>query len=251
MAREEFRQQEKMPRKPLRELLGPDLSPSPAPSLSLVAGPAEGKTLVLFVNGNASRDWRTETELLQALTSANHAVAVLDPRGVGPSRPRLTVAGHDYADPISSVDANIAYNAFLVGRTLIGLRVADVLAAVRRTISDTKPRKVVICGRADGGLVACFAAAIEPAIEGFAAESIPLSFAPLFSAEGFPINASSIVPGLLREFGDLPDLLEEIRPWPVLVANVVGEKPRGVPSSEVRDGPFSTNPRVLIDWLRR
>ena len=30
------------------------------------------------------------------------------------------------------MEENIAYNAFLVGKSLLGMRVADVLAAVRR-----------------------------------------------------------------------------------------------------------------------
>ena len=38
-----------------------------------------------------------------------------------------------------------------------------------------------------------------------------LSFRPLFSAEGTPINAASILPGLLRDFGDVADVLARDR----------------------------------------
>ena len=48
------------------------------------------------------------------------------------ARTRLTVPGHDYADPLVGVEENIAYNAFLVGKSLLGMRVTDVLVAVRK-----------------------------------------------------------------------------------------------------------------------
>ena len=38
-----------------------------------------------------------------------------------------------------------------------------------------------------------------------------LSFRSLFSAEGVPINAASILPGLLQKFGDVADVLAQDR----------------------------------------
>ena len=54
-----------------------------------------------------------------------------------------------------------------------------------------------------------------------------LSFRSLFSAEGCPINAASILPGLLQQFGDVADILAQIAPRKVLVASAGRE---GVPS---------------------
>jgi hypothetical protein len=51
----------------------------------------------------------------------------LNVAGVGPFTVGLTVRGHEYTSPIVGVAANIAYNAFLAGRTLLGLRVGDVI----------------------------------------------------------------------------------------------------------------------------
>jgi len=91
---------------------------------------------------------------------------------------------HDYADALAGVEENIAYNAFLVGKSLLGMRVADVLAAVRQLTAKVKPRRLVLCGRRDDALVACLVAAVEPAISGVAAEELLLSFLPLFDATG-------------------------------------------------------------------
>jgi hypothetical protein len=209
-----------------------------------------GKPLVLCVNGNETPDWREQRDFLRALEAAGHGVAVVDPRGTGASRLSLkSREGGDYADPISGVEENVAYNAFLVGRSLLGLRVSDVLAVVRALTAGTRPPRVVLCGRRDAALVACFAAAVEPAIDAVATEEMLRSVLPLFSAEGHPLNAASILPGLLRDFSDLPDVLARVGPRRVLVAAGVGDA-RDLPSVRLTADRFTRDPRVLTDWLR-
>ena len=155
--------------------------------------------MLVCINGNEARDWREEAVLLKAAEHEGHAVMVIDPRGVGAARPSIFARAPHYADPLSGAEENIAYNAFLVGKSLLGMRVADVLAAIGRIGETVKPRRIVVCGRRDAALVACLAAAVDPAIDRVACEDMLLSFRPLFAAEGFPINAASILPGLLAE----------------------------------------------------
>src|SRR5207244_2628833 len=207
------------------------------------------RTLVVCVNGNESRPWQDEKELLRALEGRGHAVVVIDPRGVGPLRPNLAVRGHDYADPLAGVEENIAYNAFLVGKSLLGMRVTDVAAAVRQLTEKRRPAQVVLCGRSDAALVACLAAAIDPSVTRVAVEGLPLSFGPLFDSVGRPVNAASILPGLLRDFGDVTDILAEIAPRKVLVSAGVGTLPRRPPSVEVTDRSIVAEPDRLLNWL--
>jgi dienelactone hydrolase len=248
LALEEFRRREKPVRRPLRDLL--HLDPADADPRIAEVAVGTGKTLVVCVNGNESPDWREEQEFLRALARADCGIVVVDPRGVGASRPALAVRGHDYTDPLSSVEANLAYNAFLVGRSLLGLRVADVSAAVRKVNAESKPRRVVLCARRDSALVSCFAAAVDPAIEAVATEEMLRSVLPLFSAEGHPINAASILPGLLRDFGDLPEVLAQIAPRRVLVAAGIGGGAPEMPSVHITTERFTRDPRVLTEWLR-
>jgi hypothetical protein len=250
LALEEFGKRAKPARRPLRELLRPDPELADFRVTEVAAG-REGGTLVVLVNGNEARGWQDEKEFLAALGKRGLAVAVADPRGVGPLRPDLAVKGHDYADPLCGVEENVAYNAFLVGKSLLGMRVTDVLAAVRKLIEKAKPARMVLGGRADAALVACLAAAVEPAVTHVAAEGLPLSLLPLFEPEGRPVNAASILPGLLRDFGDVADILAEIAPRKVLAAAGVGALARRVPSVEVTDRGFVQNPAVLLDWLGR
>jgi hypothetical protein len=174
---------------------------------------------------------------------------VIDPGGVGKSRPSIFAGSPHYADPLSGVEENIAYNAFLVGKSLVGMRVAEVLAAIKRSQEKVEPRSIIVCGRRDAALVACLAAAVCPAIDGVACEDMLLSFRTLFSAEGPAINAASIVPGLLQQFGDVADVIARIAPRKVLLASGIGELPNPAPHVRIMPGRFSAEPQRLIDWL--
>jgi hypothetical protein len=250
LALEEFRRAQRPRRKTLREVLKLDIDRAD-PLVSEVDGSsAAGKPLVVGINGNEAPDWREAENLFQALKRAGHAVAIVDPRGVGRRRANLSVAGHSYTNPISSVEANIAYNAFLVGQSLLSLRVADVLAAVQLLKRDRKPSRIILCGRHDAAIVACLVAAIDKNIERVAAEALVLGYMPLFAPQGLPVSAANIVPGFLRDFGEIPDVLEQISPRKMLIAAGLGAMPRQLPSSaQLSEAAFSKDPRVLTQWL--
>ena len=162
LALEEFNKTKKPARTALRDLLRLDADLAEF-HLTEVAPPKKGQPLVVCVNGNERRDWREEKDFLAGLTKES-PVVVVDPRGVGKLRCPLTIKGRDYADPLDGVEENIAYNAFLVGKTLLGMRVTDVLAAVKQLTAKVKPTKLVLCGRRDAALVVALAAAVESSI---------------------------------------------------------------------------------------
>ena len=91
------------------------------------------------MNGNETRDWREETRFLDGLVGKGLAVAVVDPRGVASRRTKKSARGYPYTNPLGGVDENIAHNAFLVGKTLIGMRVTDVLRPWGRFASGVSP----------------------------------------------------------------------------------------------------------------
>jgi dienelactone hydrolase len=249
MALEEFRGRAKRPRIALKELLRTSPDGTDFRLIDVAPGTRDGAPLVLLVNGNEAPDWKTEAGLVDALTRRGSAVKALDPRGVGSLRLAPRSEGDRYADPLSGVEENLAYNAFLVGESLLGMRVADVLAAVARLSTAPGGRPVVLCGRRDSALVALMAAAIEPRIVRVAVEDVMLSLLPLFEAGGTAINAASILPGLLRDFGDIPDVLAEVAPREILVAAPRGTLERRLPTVRVIDDKFSAEPARLLDWL--
>jgi hypothetical protein len=249
LALEEFHKQPPIPRRPLRQLLRLDLDQARPRLTETVAGRGAGALLIVGIDGNEAPRWNQERGWLDALSRAGHRVVIAEPRGVGASRPRFTVPGRAYADPLTGVEENLAYNAFLVGRSLLGMRVADVLTALARLRDRGPSQPTVLCGRRDAALVACFAAAVEPTVQAVALEEPRLSFRPLFRAEGSPINAASILPNLLRDFGDLPEVLARIAPRKVLVSAPIDE-PVPLPASVlVTPQRFTQSPALLIDWL--
>ena len=249
MAMEEFRAREMRPKVALKELLRTSPDGIDFRLNDEHAGAPDGRPLVLLVNGNEAPGWGRERGLLGALAGRGYAVKTLDPRGVGSLRVALGFRGDRYADPLSGVEENLAYNALLVGESLLAMRVADVLAAVARSARAPGGRPIVLCGRRDSALVALLAAAIEPRIARVAVEDSMLSLMPLFEAGGTAINAASILPAMLRDFGDIADVLAEVAPREVLAAAPRGDLGRRVPTVRVVEEPFTANPARLLDWL--
>jgi hypothetical protein len=251
LALEQFQKTKKRtPRAALRDLLTLDADLANFRLTATAATGKPGSAHVVCVNGAATADWQTEKAFIDALGKRGIGVTVVDPRGVGKLRPAgLQVRGHDYADPLCGVEENIAYNAFLVGKNLLGMRVADVLKAVASLREDGKPGRVILCGRQDAALVAIFAAAIDPMIDAVAVESLQLSFRSFFEPEGTPINAASILPRMLRDYGDITDVLSAIAPRRVLVAGISG-KPEALIENVTRaENRLSTDGKILLEWL--
>ena len=252
LALEEF-DRRKMPardRTSLADLLHLDPKDADYRITEIAAGKPDDRTLVVCINGNESRPWQEEKAFLQALQKRGHAVVVLDPRGVGALRPKLSVKGHDYADPLVGVEENLAYNAFLVGKSLLGMRVTDVQTAVRKLATQTKKTRIVLCGRRDAALVACLTAAIEPGVTDVAMEQMPLTYRWYFDAAGRPINAASILPCLLRDYGDICQVLADIAPRKMLSAAGLGHPVQRLPTLQQAEGLFTENPMLLTDWLK-
>src|SRR5262249_3030836 len=142
LAVEEFRRRSKKssrPRVALKDLLGlhAELADFHLTKTDAVGKP--DKPHVLCVNGVEAAEWQTEAAFVAALGRRGVGVTVVDPRGVGKLRPAgLEVKGHSYANPLCGVEENLAYNAFLVGKSLLGMRVADVLKAAAKVRADAK-----------------------------------------------------------------------------------------------------------------
>jgi dienelactone hydrolase/pimeloyl-ACP methyl ester carboxylesterase len=250
LAQGEFDSRKKPSRVPLADLLRLDPKDADYRTFEIAAGIPNDKALVVCINGNETRPWQDEKEFLEALQKRGHALVVVDPRGVGSLRPKLAINGHDHADPLAGVEENIAYNAFLVGKSLLGMRVTDVQTAVRKLAAETKRPNIFLCGRRDAALVACLTAAVEPSVTGVAMEQMPLTYRWYFDPVGRPINAASILPNMLRDYGDIEEVLAAIAPRRILTSACFGKLSKPLPSVVQVDGPFVGNPALLTDWMK-
>jgi dienelactone hydrolase len=255
MVVEEFRRKQSPARVALKDLL---LANAGRPDFHLTKTGAVAQPNmphVVCINGVEESEWQADSAFIAALGERGIGVTILDPRGTGKLKPvglesLNAVKGRAYADALSGVEENIAYNAFLCGTSLLGLRVADVLEGVATIRNETKAARVIVCGRRDAALVALFAAAIEPAISGLAVEETPLSYWPLFEAGGTAVNAASILPRLLQLYGDLATVLAAIAPRRVLAAAATSKPAQPVANLDESDERFTAEPKILLDWLK-
>jgi cephalosporin-C deacetylase-like acetyl esterase len=169
----------------------------------LTGSPAGGdKTAVLYI-GRKDPD-------VDALQAAGYVVSIYDPRAGG--EPSGGYTGEYQA----------AQRAMLLGKTLVGMH----LAAIQQRIGELSTSgPVALYGKGNGGVLALYAAALDPRIQKVAVDGAVLSYMDV--ARSKIHNAVEIViPGVLRSF-DLPDLARAIAPRPLWI--VEPRTPAGAP----------------------
>ncbi len=163
-----------------------------------------------------------DPQLIEELAKAGRLVAVIDVRGFGETQSARNVPDKrmGYYHPRDGMDADFAYAAFSLNRPLLGMRVYDALRALKylRTRSDIQPAEVVVAGRGWAGLMAAFAAALDPQCAAVAVESVPSSYADIVTTETYAQPVSQMLPGVLTDF-DLEDVFAAFAPKPLLILN--------------------------------
>ena len=152
---------------------------------------------------------------LDAYVRSGRIVLAFSPRGMGETAPRTAY--------------QTAMRALLVGKTMLGMQVADVLCAYDLLASrkDVDPKRIAIAGNGNGGIAALFAAALERRIERVLVENAVLSYMDIVRTPKHTGIVDLVIPGVLRDF-DLPDLARAIGPRPVWIAHP--RTPEGTPA---------------------
>jgi hypothetical protein len=184
------------------------------------------------------RDGDTDDPALyEALARAGRLVAVADVRGFGETKSAQNVRDTPlpYFHSRGGMDADLTYASFLLGRPMLGLRVADALAVLHalRARPDVARNQVVVAGRGWAALVAAFAGALDPETAGVAAEGAPASYAEVVRTDNYALPVSQMLPGVLQEF-DLEDVYAALAPKPLLLLNPVNAETRKMDRGEAR-----------------
>jgi len=108
-----------------------------------------------------------------------------------------------------------AWRAIEFGRPLLGMRVGDFFAVVRKTAGEYK--KVYAVGLGTAGLVALHAAALDSGLAGVATVGAPPSYQDVMEHLHSTVPVSSLVWGALTRY-DLPGLAAAIHPRPYIAA---------------------------------
>ncbi|HWQ53754.1 MAG TPA: alpha/beta hydrolase family protein [Bryobacteraceae bacterium] len=198
-----------------------EMQPEPGitvPGLVFVpSGGAARKSAVLWVNAAGKASDAAEGGGIETVVRAGHIVFAVDPRGWGEGASPSKKSGY-------SVAYQTAQRAFLTGRTLVGMQTGDVLRAFDYLNSrhDVDSGKIAILGKGNGGVVALYAAALEPRIARVARQDAPASYLDIVRSPMHEGIMDIVVPGVLRDF-DLPDVAASVRPRTVVT--LTGEKP--------------------------
>jgi cephalosporin-C deacetylase-like acetyl esterase len=173
--------------------------------------PADGKHPMLLVLKDsldpALEPSRVEEiKKFRALADAGTAVLVVAPRPSPPGNEetKASILGPFYLTEL---------RAELVGKTLLGLRVDDVIAAVNFMQGSTTGDPNQITAEASGhlGLVLLHASVLDPRLKHITIDHALESYASLLQAP-MPIGASEdILPGVLLHY-DIPDLIKALGP---------------------------------------
>jgi hypothetical protein len=183
-----------------------------APGINIQAEfyrPADGKHPMLLVLKDSLapslEPSRTEEiKKLRALADAGTAVLVIAPR---PSPPGTEETKASILGPFYLTELR----AELVGKTLLGLRVDDVIAAVNFMQGSTTgdPNQITAVASGHLGLVLLHAAALDPRLKHSTIDHTLESYASLLQAP-MPIDApEDILPGVLLHY-DIPDLIKAL-----------------------------------------
>jgi len=173
--------------------------------------PADGKHKALLILKDsldpALEPSRTEEiKHLRQLADSGTAVLVIAPR---PSSPGTEEA----KSPTLGIFYLSELRAELVGRTLLGLRVDDVIAAVNFMSHGTTVDPDQITAQASGhlGLVLLHAAVLDPRLKHITIDHTLESYKSLIEAP-MPLDApQDILPGVVKRY-DIPDLVRTLGP---------------------------------------
>jgi cephalosporin-C deacetylase-like acetyl esterase len=169
----------------------------------------DGLPAVLFLNPAGKGADAAPGRDIESLVKAGNIVLAPDLRGWGENAIAGRRGGYQGA-----------MRAILVGRTIVGMQAADALRCfdyltIRPGID---PKRISVFGKGNGGVVALYAAALEPRIHKAAAEGAVLSYMDVVGVKLHEDVMNIVAPGVLRDF-DLPDLAASVAPRPLWIVN--------------------------------
>ena len=205
----------------------------------LPPSPAKSRAAVILARERTGLDGPLLDLEAKAWVDAGHVVAITPLRG--------TLVMPEKADGFWQERYRTAMRAILIGKTMSGMRTADLLAV--HDYVSSRPElgeRVVVVGRRNLGVVALYAAALEPKISRVILDQSLLSYMEIIRATQYPETVSDlIVPGALLDF-DLPDLADLAGAGRVVLANPLSAAGTPVPLAAAT-AAFGKNTRVVVE----
>lgn len=196
------------------------------------AADAKKRLLLVLEPQGRNRSWR-EGQLCQTLAAQGFTVCAADVRGIGDLAPAFSAGAPSYARS-HQLDESYAWSSLILGRPLVGQRVADILALVRglELLNGPGERRIGIAARGAMTIPAVCAASLNRSITRLYLASPLLTFESLIATESYSYPFSAFIPNVLVHT-DLPELTAALAPSRVQMAGAVNGNGEPAPTSVV------------------
>lgn len=204
------------------------------------AGGAQGKLpAMIYVHGRgkaagarAPAAAGAESDL-QQLVKAGFVVLALDARGTGETAMAVPPDGQRYSGYFG--DYASAMKALLAGKTLVGMRAADIVRGVDLLAARTEvdAGRIYGLGKEAGAVTLLHAAALDERIRKVALEGMLVSYESVVKNRIHRDVFESVVQGALKRY-DLPDLVASLAPRAVWVVNAADPLGNRIGTAETR-----------------
>ncbi|MCY3020389.1 MAG: hypothetical protein NTW87_15325 [Planctomycetota bacterium] len=181
------------------------------------SGAGESVALLVHEDGSTGAE---HSPLFSALSRTRLRVARVDLRGTGVSATPEPEPNSVFLAPLlQGKQADLARLVLHQGRTLSGLRTADLLQAAHVLSTTAAAEEIDLIAEGGIGFAALLAAALEPGVfRRVVLFRTPLSWSELTTSAGRVWNFAHFLPGVLEHF-DTPDLTRALPPHKVLWLN--------------------------------
>jgi hypothetical protein len=98
----------------------------------------------------------------------------------------------------------------MLGRSIVGERIVDVLTALKFLSTHGGHTQVHVVAHGYGAIPAAFASLLHPSVAEVTLKKVPTSFNDIATAEVYEWPLSSFVPNILK-YVDLPDVYRELQ----------------------------------------
>ncbi|MEI6846103.1 MAG: hypothetical protein WCK36_03540, partial [Candidatus Firestonebacteria bacterium] len=157
---------------------------------------------------------------------AGNRVVDLIPAGMEPFK-------ETYLDFVPLTEAGLSYDAFLLGKTLTGIRVGEVLRVIN-LLAASGIEKIEIYGKGYGALLGLFAAGLDERVSRLTEKNGLISLASLCYHREYAYPVSFIIPGVLK-YMDLNDIRKSILPREIILDTPLNHLKKPLKLSELKE----------------
>jgi len=177
------------------------------------------RPVLLYVSAYQTNDPLFEGGRFEEIFDAGYAVSSINLRGLGVSLPRSPGRGPAFYRGMNIAERH-AWTGLSLGCSVVGQRVADLLATLRylRSRPDVDPSRIYVMGEGPAGLAALMAAVLDAEVKSVLLRHVPLTYQGIVSTEDYTLELEWFVPGILKHF-DLPDIVAAVSPRTVWINN--------------------------------